>query len=715
MGGVDQVVLESGDDIRHLKELDIKLWMAVAMPTKGISLDPRLIRFLDENEDGRILVPDILRGVDWLDARLDSLDGLLAGSDEIALRDISDDDLRENAAKLVGAEDESISLEKLAAIRERFRSDKENGDGIITPANARDEEERALIEAIIKAQGGLEDRSGDLGIDKDKISAYFADAEALLAWRKRGNTEELRPLGSATEELAGLLRELGPKLDDYFARSRVAAFDARAINASHGGDADFLALMQKPLSLDAAELKRLTIARIVPNAPLDFESGINPAYASSLVRLRDEIAKPILGATTHQLDESGLRTIRQYLSAFESYLGDKPETKLDALSDEELAILIRGEKRAALEALVEADLSRKDQYDRLDELERLMVLHRDYIHVLRNFVNLSEFYMRKQPIFQAGTLFLDGRACELSIFVDDPATHMTLANLAGSYLAYCDLKRKDKEPRKIVAAFTAGSSDNLRVGRNGVFIDRDGNYWDATITIVVENPISLRQAFFSPYKRFARIIEEQVSKRASSAEAESQAKLESAAARTANADQVELAAAAPKKGVDVGTVAAIGVAVGGIGAMVTGLVSTFLGLGVFLPFGILALMLAISLPSVVLAYAKLRRRNLGPLLDASGWAVNGFAAINMPFGRILTKTAALPKGATRAVIDPYAQTRRPFWISVITFILFAIGLTWCTKHLDPYLPEAIRAESVFDALTPADEAEEPGPEGEHAE
>src|SRR5690554_1355586 len=251
MGGVDQVVLETSDDVRHLKELDIKLWMAVAMPTKGIALDKRLIRFLDENEDGRILVPDILRAIDWLDARLASLGGLFTSTDEIALEDISDEELRTNAAKMLNGESTSINLERLTAIRERFKSGSENGDGIITAASARNDEERALIESIIKAQGSVEDRSGEAGIDKEKIAAYFDDASALLTWRKRGESEELRPFGDATASLAALLRELNPKLDDYFTRSRMAAFDPRAVNASHGADTDFAALLAAPLSFDA--------------------------------------------------------------------------------------------------------------------------------------------------------------------------------------------------------------------------------------------------------------------------------------------------------------------------------------------------------------------------------------------------------------------------------------------------------------------------------
>ena len=45
------------------------------------------------------------------------------------------------------------------------------------------------------------------------------------------------------------------------------------------------------------------------------------------------------------------------------------------------------------------------------------------------------------------------------------------------------------------------------VGRNGIFFDRLGHDWDATITKIIENPISIRQAFFAPYKRAIRFVE----------------------------------------------------------------------------------------------------------------------------------------------------------------------------------------------------------------
>src|SRR5205085_2895114 len=144
---------------------------------------------------------------------------------------------------------------------------------------------------------------------------------------------------------------------------------------------------------------------------------------------------------------------------------------------------------------------------------------------------------------------------------------------------------------------------------------------------------------------------------------EAQGKLATAATEALHADQTKpvdpkAPPPPPPKNIDVGTVAALGVAIGGIGAMVTGILGSFLGLGWWMPIGVAALLLMISGPSMVLAWLKLRQRNLGPLLDANGWAVNGRARINVPFGRALTSMAALPPGASRALHDPFADKKR---------------------------------------------------------
>ncbi|MCE9634073.1 MAG: hypothetical protein K8T90_00070, partial [Planctomycetes bacterium] len=158
--------------------------------------------------------------------------------------------------------------------------------------------------------------------------------------------------------------------------------------------------------------------------------------------------------------------------------------------------------------------------------------------------------------------------------MDDGGKHASLAGMAKAYLAYCDCSRPSGEKLTIAAAFTGGDSDFLMVGRNGIFYDRKGRDWDATITKVVENPISIRQAFWAPYKKLVRLIEEQAAKRAAAADAEADAKIAAAAATAANADKA-VKPAEPKK-IDIGTVAALGVAFGAIGTLVVELVGALM-------------------------------------------------------------------------------------------------------------------------------------------
>jgi hypothetical protein len=73
-----------------------------------------------------------------------------------------------------------------------------------------------------------------------------------------------------------------------------------------------------------------------------------------------------------------------------------------------------------------------------------------------------------------------------------------------------------------------------------------------------------------------------------------------------------------------------------------------------------------------MAYLKLRRRNLGPILDANGWAINAKAKLNVPFGGALTAVAALPPGSQRDLVDPFAEKKSP-WPKVIVALIVLIA------------------------------------------
>ena len=342
--------------------------------------------------------------------------------------------------------------------------------------------------------------------------------------------------------------------------------------------------------------------------------------------------------------------------------------------------------------------------EQVEQLEKMIRVHRDLVRLLHNFVTFSEFYRTRTSIFQVGTLFIDGRSCDLCLPVDDANKHASLAGLARACLLYCDCTRKSGEKRSIVAAVTGGDTDNLMVGRNGVFVDRKGNDWDATVTRIVENPIGIRQAFWSPYKSFVRMVEEQVAKRASAADQEARQKAKATAEKTAHADKgaPETAEKRPEpKKIDVGTVAAIGVAVGGIATFLSSILAMFFGLGAWMPVGFVGLLLAISGPSMLIAWLKLRQRNVGPILDANGWSVNAMARINIPFGAALTQVAVLPPGSRRQLRDPFAEKRRPWRLYLLLLAVLALAALWYFGRLDRFLPAGLRAQDVLGCSVPA--------------
>ncbi len=672
-GGVDQATLGEWCDVHHLRSLDPKLWVALAMPTRGTQIDERTLKYLDRDGDGRVRQREILEAVDFLEATLEDPGVVLGGGDGVALDAIQDADVLASARIVVEALGKAgtgqITLADVTAYGEIVASLRINGDGVLPPSAAEDPETRALIEALLETVGGVADLSGERGVDQAHVDAFFAQAQAHVDWYAQGEGEPLLlPLGPATADAAAALDAVRAKVDDYFTRCRLAALDPRAEAAMNGADADLVALAARELASTAPEVARLPIARGGAGRALPLASAVNPAWVERLEALARLAAAPLLGAErTLSLTEADWAELKARLSPHIDWAASRPASAVGGLGVARLREVLASPAKAKLTAMIVEDAARDALNKRVAEVERLLLYKRDLFEVLNNFVNFSRFYDRKLAAFQAGTLFLDGRSCALCFDVADAGKHAELAGMAAVFLVYVECTR-GTERRGVAAAFTDGDADNLFVGRNGMFVDRQGRDWDATVTKLVANPISIRQAFWTPYKKFVRLVEAQLAKRGAETDERSQSLLAGLAKPVGATDP---AAPTPPGGkpIDVGTVAAIGVAVGGIGAMVTGILGAFLGLGMWMPLGLLGIVLLISGPSVLLAFLKLRHRNLGPILDANGWAINGRARITVPFGGALTSVARLPEGAERVLDDPYSDEGRPWWVYVLVVAL----------------------------------------------
>ena len=332
-------------------------------------------------------------------------------------------------------------------------------------------------------------------------------------------------------------------------------------------------------------------------------------------------------------------------------------------------------------------------------LEKLLLLCRDFCTLLRNFVSFQDFYAKRGKallgrgaddespwaIFQAGTLVIDQRACNLCMKVSDMAKHNTQAADSGMFLIYCNCKHHATgQTMQIVAAMTVGDIRHLKVGKNALFYDRQGRDWEAEVVKIIDNPISIGQAFWSPYRKLGEWVSGLITKSAAEKEkksfADMTAKLQTTPAAPAAAQQP--AQPAP---FDIakfaGIFAAIGMAVGYIGSFFTSIALGLKDLGWWGWLVIPGLLLVISGPSMILAWMKLRKRNLAPLLNANGWAINADAIVNVLFGNTLTEQAQYP---IMKLKDPFAKkglSKGSKWSIAIAAIVLGIAIAVVTLYL----------------------------------
>jgi len=529
IGGNTRVKIQSGEDIRHLGELDEKLWTVLSCPVAGLEIPEDSLNMVDISGDGRIHVQEVVATADWLCSVLRTPQVLLGGNSQLDINEIADDSLRTIAAKI-------------------------GKDGIVTIEQVNE----AIANVYVLVQSAPE-----VPYAPEVMAAYKACQDAY---------------------------------SQYFATSR---------------------------------LQDLGLATLPTDAPIP-------------------------GMKEDEFREMGAK-----IAAYEAGLAAVNAANADAL--------------AAAQA----------EYQ---PLKKLLLLNRDFYTLLRNFVSFQDFYAKrtltaigkadkenKLAIFQAGTLVIDQRACHLCLRVSDMSKHDAQAAASGMFLIYCNCTHQATgEKMQIVAAMTVGDIRNLKVGKNAMFYDRQGRDWETEVVKIIDNPISIGQAFWSPYRKFGEWLTNLINKSAADKEnkafADITAKVQENAQKPAeekSPDKVQAFDIAKFAGI----FAAIGMAVGYIGAFITSVVGGFAKLTWWQDLlAIVAILLVISGPAMIMAWFKLRKRNLSPLLNANGWAVNADAIVSVMFGSTLTDQAQFPLIKTPKSAKELARNKKRTAIAIAVFV-----------------------------------------------
>ena len=686
IGGCSRVKIATGQDIAHLDELDTKMWTVLSCPVKGLEIDEKSLRYMDLDADGKIRVNDVVGVSQWATKVLKNPDLLLPGNDAIGIEEINVENEEgqklAKAAKQIlanlGKEETRISLADTADIAAIFAKTRFNGDGVITPASSDVAEEINAITAAVAKTGGTMDRSGQLGVTAPQVEQFYAELKAYSDWCA---AEVPAPFGDKTDAVIAAYQALDAKMKDFFMRNKLAKFSPDSTVALDVQTSRIEAISAENLSVKGDEIAAYPIARITGEAAMDLTAPINPAWAGQF-KVLEGVAIP---AGQKTLSEEEWAAIGAQFAAYTAWKGSKAGASVEDLTIATVNELLQQDKKQALLDLVAQDASYKEEADNIEMVDKFLHILRDFYRLLKNFITFHDFYNKEKKlgaIFQSGTLIIDQRACRFCMKVENMPAHNATAATSGLFLVYCDCTTKTSAAKmQIVAAVTVGEIGNLIVGKNALYYDNAGVEWDAVITKVVDNPISVAQAFWSPYRRMSVAVENLISKSA----AEKDSKMMADATAKINAAPTTLPATpAPAAGADAaapkpaaappfdiakfaGIFAAIGMAVGMIGTALASLAKGLWALTWWqLVLVFLGLMMLISGPAMVLAWLKLRRRNIAPLLNANGWAVNAASKISIPFGETLTDVAKYPKLRLK---DPYAKKGMSAWAKVLVTLL----------------------------------------------
>lgn len=682
--GLVQVQLNTIDDVLNLKDLDPKLWTALACPVKGLEFNEETLNLLDEDKNGRVRINEVLSAVDYIKKYFAKPEIIMEEGQSIPLECLNEEKFAcgnsplESAKailKILNKPDAAeITLDDLSVNDKLISPGIFNGDGILPAECVKDDFAASVVKDIITVTGGSDDISGVKGITRDQKEQFFTQIREIKNWREAAVQDDPKIffLKNGTDAAAKSFMKMQDKINDYFLRCSLIQYDGDAQGILKT-KTDFMFTTEDGQISDLETLAKMPLALPMSEKPLPLDNSVNPAWLAEINEFKKLVILPIFQKEVTSLQENHWRKIVDLFTPYVNWYTARPENGAAEITLDRIVEILNSNAEETISSVLAEEEAYPSVASASVELRKMLLLRRDFLTLLKNFVSFADFYdIEKKSIFQAGTLYIDGRSCELCFKVLDAAKHGVMAALSQCYLLYCDCANRanSDEKMQIAALISAGSTDNLMVGRNGIFYDRKGQEWDATITKIIDNPISIRQAFWSPYKKLARLVQEKLAKKATDAESKINEKMSA----TVNDTQAATKELAGKKKIDLGTIAAIGVAVSGF-ASVVGTVFTVLFAKEnvkFIPLILLALILIISLPSMFIAWTKLRKRNIAPMLDASGWAINGNVKISTPFGAVLTHTPNRPAKAFISRKDPFAAKKFPIKRVILGIIVLAL-------------------------------------------
>lgn len=682
-GGSRQLKVIEPGDLEKILPLKDAHWAVTSVPADVLSCDPAFLAFLDSDGNGRIRTDEFRAGLAWLLRVIGNRARLAAGEETLFLEDINRDDaegaeILESAGRLLknlGAAGGEITLAQVRGLKARIASAAFNGDGVIPPEVAGDEDLARFIGDVLKVAGPADDASGRPGVSREKLVLFCDQAGAYLDWLAAGSGPPVLPFGAETAGAAAPLARLADKIDQYFLQCAVVAFDERSAAEMKLRAAELSGMDFSDSALLAQRLGKAPLAPPDPARVLVLDAVTNPLYRPDIIMLGEKTLPLALGKKVSRLDSGQWVKVKSAFAPYRDWQARKPSLPMEQLDPESVAGYLQGTFRERTEKLIARDLAVARDLARIRDLEKLILYQRWFFTLAGNFVNLADLYdPAAASLYEAGKLVIEGREMTFAVRVRDRAAHRKIAGTSHICLLYVEVTAREAEKEEsfeVAVPVTSGEFGGLRVGKRGIFIGVRGRVYDARVVDIIVNPVSLSEFIKAPFRQVGAFIGRQVDKFGRSGEERLEKNL--------------AAPAGPGSGLRDIMVGG-GIALAALGsslAYITRALSQVRVGQVFAVLGGVAFLLFV--PSIVLGLFRMWRRDLGIVLEAIGCALNVRIRITRAMGRVFTRVPPLPPGARKerrdtvvrlaAVLSTAAgRCRRGFLYALALAVLAAVAL-----------------------------------------
>ena len=682
--------IRSAADLRQVLDLSETHWVAVSAPIDTIHCDSVLLELLDSDRDGRIRPSDLKKAIRWTLEVLRDTDELSRASTDLRIEAINgdgEDGQRILAAvekilrRFAGEEPDRITLAQVREIKRQEEVQAISGAGAVLSDAARDDEVASFIEDIVATVGGVSHPGGGTGIAQENLDRFLSEARAFLSWREHGRvagnrTSNVMPFAQDTPAMFAAFLSIRGKVDQYFAQCRAVSLDP-ALAQRFGSSPEQLSQMDlNDPAIIQDVLEQAPLAPPHPQHEIDLDATVNPAYSESLARLREAVLEPILGTAVSSLTENAWQRVKEAFAAHEDWVGSKLGDVVEPLGEDKLRDYLDGHHVEKVGALIEKVREAAIVLDDIRLVEKLILFQANLITFANNYVSFPDLYEQgRRALFDCGDLVMDGRRFNLAVRLTDRTEHARIAKTSNIHVLYVEITGPEVEPYEVAIAVTSGGRGNLFVGKRGVFRDVNALELDARIVHVIENPISLSEAIVAPFRRLGTAAAGKIESITTAAEGRLD---EAGSAAVVSKQRVEehpppsQAAQQSKAGGMGSTLAGGGIAVAALGSSLAFVTKTLAGLSIpTILAGLGGALLAVIVPMLIIAFVKLRRRDLSAILEGSGWAINARMRLTRAQSRHFTERPPFPEG-----VRGTRRTRAVAWVIGVALAAGAAAYAW---------------------------------------